>query len=182
MKAVVAILKTCPKSILYDYKRLMHLAQYKKFLSPENDTIIKLNLSWTKYFPACSTQPWQLEGVVKTLLEDGYKKDKLYPVENKTVVTDPIKGAKNNNWIPVLNKYNVSFIPLPQVKWIKYQFNSDFLIMNKIFPRGIFIPELFIGKNVLHLPTVKTHGHSVITGAVKNSFGGLLQEVRHYCH
>jgi hypothetical protein len=29
---------------------------------------------------------------------------------------------------------------------------------------------------------VKTHGHSVTTGAVKNAFGGLLKEVRHYAH
>jgi uncharacterized protein (DUF362 family) len=44
------------------------------------------------------------------------------------------------------------------------------------------IPKMFIGKNVLHLPTVKTHGHSTTTGAVKNAFGGLLKEVRHYAH
>ena len=29
---------------------------------------------------------------------------------------------------------------------------------------------------------MKTHGHSITTGAIKNSFGGLLKEVRHYCH
>ncbi|MDP2960788.1 MAG: DUF362 domain-containing protein [candidate division Zixibacteria bacterium] len=34
----------------------------------------------------------------------------------------------------------------------------------------------------MHLPTVKTHGHSITTGAVKNAFGGLLKEVRHYAH
>jgi hypothetical protein len=41
---------------------------------------------------------------------------------------------------------------------------------------------MFIGKSIVHLPTLKTHGHSTITGAVKNSFGGLLKEVRHYAH
>ena len=34
----------------------------------------------------------------------------------------------------------------------------------------------------MHLPTVKTHGHAVTTGAVKNAFGGLLKEARHYAH
>ena len=29
---------------------------------------------------------------------------------------------------------------------------------------------------------MKTHGHAVMTGSVKNSFGGLLREVRHYAH
>ena len=29
-------------------------------LSQDVDTLLKLNLSWTKYFPACSSQPWQV--------------------------------------------------------------------------------------------------------------------------
>jgi len=29
---------------------------------------------------------------------------------------------------------------------------------------------------------VKTHGHSTTTGSIKNAFGGLLKEVRHYAH
>src|SRR5262249_54847645 len=37
----------------------------------------------------------------------------------------------------------------------------------------------FVGNGIiLH----NTHGHSTITGAIKNSFGGLLREVRHYAH
>jgi uncharacterized protein (DUF362 family) len=182
MTARVVVLKTSPETVIEDYKRLMHLAHYQEFISKEFDTIIKLNLSWTKYFPACSSQPWQVEGVIKTLIEDGYQREKLFPVENKTVVTDPIKGAQNNKWLPVLDKYKLPFIPLPEVEWIKYDFKGKLLKLDKIFPEGIEIPKMFIGKNVIHLPTVKTHGHSITTGAIKNSFGGLLKEVRHYAH
>jgi len=66
--------------------------------------------------------------------------------------------------------------------WTKYEFKTPLLMLDKIFPKGIEIPKMFIGKNVLHLPTVKTHGHSITTGAIKNAFGGLLKEVRHYAH
>jgi hypothetical protein len=39
--------------------------------------------------------------------------------------------------------------------------------------------QCFVGNGViLH----NTHGHSVTTGAIKNAFGGLLKEVRHYAH
>ncbi len=178
----VAVLKTSPQTILEDYRELMHMAEYENFISKDNDTLIKLNLSWTKYFPSCSSQPWQLEGVVKTLLQDGYKKERLFPVENKTVVTNPVKGAKNNRWAPILDRNDLQFIPLPDVEWVKYEFKSKLLKLDRIFPEGIEIPKIFIGKNVIHLPTVKTHGHSVTTGAVKNAFGGLLKEVRHYAH
>jgi len=181
-KAKVVVLKTTPETVLDDYRRLMHLAEYEKFISKENDTLLKLNLSWTKYFPACSSQPWQVEGVIRTLLEDGFPREKLFPVENKTVVTDPHKGAANNKWLPVLKKYGLDFIALPEVEWVKYEFKQKLLKLNEIFSKGIEIPKMFIGKNVIHLPTMKTHGHSITTGAIKNAFGGLLKEIRHYAH
>lgn len=181
-KSVVAVLKTSPRTVLDDYGRLMRLAAYQQFLPRTTRTLIKLNLSWTKYFPACSTQPWQLDGVLKTLYDDGFFSDELLPVENKTVVTNPRKGAVNNRWMPVLQRYGLPFIPLPEVEWVVHRFAQPLLKLNDIFPEGIQIPKMYLGNNVLHLPTVKTHGHSTTTGAVKNAFGGLLREVRHYAH
>jgi uncharacterized protein (DUF362 family) len=178
----VAVLKTSPETILEDTRALMTLADYQRFLPKDQDVLIKLNLSWTKYFPSCSSQPWQVEGVVGTLLEDGYSREKLIPVENKTVVTNPVKGARNNKWLSVLDKYGLEFVPLPDVEWMLYPFKSPLLKLNEIFPEGILIPKIYVGKSILHLPTVKTHGHSTTTGAVKNAFGGLLKEVRHYAH
>jgi uncharacterized protein (DUF362 family) len=178
----IAVLKTSPATVLVDYPKVMRLAGYRDVLSTDRETLIKLNLSWTKYFPACSSEPWQVEGVVRALLEDGFSRDRLIPVENKTVVTNPRHGARNNRWLPVLEKYGLTFTPLPEVEWTVYPFKSPLLKLNAIFPEGIQIPKLYIGKDVLHLPTVKTHGHSTTTGAVKNAFGGLLKEVRHYAH
>lgn len=182
MKPKVVVLKTSPDNVLNDIKKAMELAEYQKVISKDIDTILKLNLSWTKFFPACSSSPWQVEGVISKLIEDGFSKEKIFPVENKTVVTNPRKGAKNNRWIPVLEKFGLKFIPLPEVEWIKYEFKEKLLILDKLFPKGIEIPKIFIGKNVIHLPTIKTHGHSITTGATKNAFGGLLKEVRHFAH
>lgn len=182
MKAKVAVLRTSPETILDDYAKLLDLAEYRRFVPTDKDIILKLNLSWTKFFPACSTPPWELDGVLNKLKDDGYDLKKILPVENKTVVTNPIKGAQNNLWTGVLKKYGLNFIPLPSVEWVKYDFSSPLLKLNEIFPEGIYIPKMFIGKSVVHLPTLKTHGHSIVTGAVKNSFGGLLKEVRHYAH
>ena len=52
----------------------------------------------------------------------------------------------------------------------------------KIYPGGINIPEFFLGKNIVHLPTVKCHVYTTTTGAMKNAFGGLLHNHRHYAH
>lgn len=179
-KSHVAVMKTHPKSVVDDYGDLMRLAKYQDCLPKDKHTILKLNLSWSLYFPSCSTQPWQLEGVLKTMLDDGYKN--LHPVENRTVVTDVWKGAKQNKWLPVLKNYDQKYEPLTEVKWKIYKPKGDILAMNEIFPEGLYIPEMFIGKSVLHLPTVKTHGHTKMTGAMKNAFGGLITEKRHHCH
>ena len=160
----------------------MDAADAGDYLKHERELLIKLNLSWTKYFPACSSQPWQLEGIVKDLLARGYGAETLLPIENKTVVTEPRKGAENNLWMPVLERYGLSFTPLTEVEWTVYEFRSELLKLNEIFPEGIEIPKCFIGRDIIHLPTVKTHGHSITTGAIKNAFGGLLKEVRHYAH
>jgi uncharacterized protein (DUF362 family) len=182
MASQVAVLRTRPETVVSDYGRLMRLVKYDQALPRDQDLIVKLNLSWTKYFPACSSQPWQVDGVLSTLLEDGYERRRLFPVENKTVVTNPVEGCRNNKWFPVLERHGLPFIPLPDVEWTVYRFQSPLLKLNQIFPEGIEIPRMYIGKNVCHLPSVKTHGHSRTTGAIKNAFGGLLKEVRHYAH
>jgi len=176
------VIKTSPDRVIDDYSRVMRLCDYQKYLPKDKTTIIKLNLSWSLYYPACSTEPWQLEGVLKTLREDGYRD--IVAVENKTVVTDPLKGLKQNKWISVLEKYDVEFVPLMDVKWIPYDdiVKADLPAIRKIFGDSHRIPEMFIGTNVIHLPTMKTHGHTTITGAMKNAFGGLITERRHHCH
>ncbi len=181
-RSSVAVIKTSPSTVIEDYGKLMEHARAREFLDPNIPLLIKLNLSWTKYFPSCSSQPWQLEGVLEYLLNNGFTKDTIFAIENKTVVTDPWKGAKLNKWLPILKKYDLPFYALPEQKWVTYKFKSNLLRLPKLFPEGIQIPEMFIGKQVLHLPTVKTHGHTTTTGAIKNAFGGLLKEVRHYAH
>jgi len=180
--ARVAVVRTRPETVIADYARVMDLAGYRDTLSRDRDTLLKLNLSWTKYFPSCSSQPWQVDGVVSKMLADGYPRNRLIPIENKTVVTEPREGCRNNRWESVLQRHGLTFQPLTEVDWQVYRFKSPLLKLNQIFPEGIQIPAIYPGRQILHLPTVKTHGHAVMTGSVKNSFGGLLREVRHYAH
>lgn len=175
----VAILKTSPESVVPDYQELMRLAEYDKVLSRDKLNILKLNLSWTLFYPACSTPPWQLEGVLKTLKKDKYTN--LLAVENQTVVTHPWKGAYNNKWLNLLNNEEVQFEPLTDVEWVEYQPQAEMMAMDDIFG-GVLIPKIFKGSNIIHFPTMKTHGHTQTTGAMKNAFGGLIPKYRHHAH
>lgn len=177
----VAIVRTSPKTVLDDYARLMELAGYREVLPKDKTTLLKINISWQTWYPACSTAPWQLEGVIRVLQRDGYD---LVGVHNDTVVVDTSDGEVNNKHRYVTDKYGVPcvYIYLPEERWVPYQPKQPFLVLDKVYPEGVVIPEVLIGKNIIQLPTVKTHVFTTITGAMKNAFGGLLGRKRHWTH
>ena len=178
----VAVLKTAPETVLADTGRLMELAGYRQALPPAHETILKINISWQTWYPACSSTPWQIEGVARKLRADGYTD--LSAAHNKTVVVDAYVGEKNNKHKDVVDAYGLRNVHLyePEVRWVRYMPQAPMLVLDKIFPEGILIPEYFFDKNIIHLPTVKTHVFTTITGAMKNAFGGLLNEKRHWTH
>ena len=119
-RSKVAVVKTTPSTVLEDVGRVMRLAGFSSCLDKSFATLLKINTSWQYYYPACSTTPWQLEGVIKTLRGDGYQR--IIPAHNGTVVVDPREGAANNKHDIVENRYGLSsiFLEDPSVKWIKY--------------------------------------------------------------
>jgi len=178
----VALLRAQPETVLDDYRRLLALADYQAALPKDKETLLKINISWQQWYPACSTAPWQLEGAIRTLLDDGYRN--LIAAHNRTVVVDAYVGERNNKHKLVTDKYGLRNVHLyePEVEWVTYQPKTPMLVLDKIYPDGIKIPALFMGKNIVQLPTVKTHAFTTITGAMKNAFGGLLSERRHWTH
>lgn len=182
-KARVAVLKTQPESVLADVGRTMELAEVKRHLAPGVTTILKDNISWHFPYPGANTTPWQLEGTIQKLHVDGWTD--LVCVQNDTVVTDPKKGERLNRYLPVLDQYGVPvrYNCFPEdLKWVQYEPKGKMLVLPRIYPEGIRIPEFFLGKNIVHLPTVKCHIYTTTTGAMKNAFGGLLNTRRHYTH
>jgi intein/homing endonuclease len=133
----------------------MDLINYQDFINKDIKTIIKINLSWSLFYPACSTPPWQLEGVMKKLNDDGFSSERIIPVENQTVVTHPWKGAYLNKWLPILSKYDTEYRPLTNENWVNYNPKGDVPAMRELFKDKIIIPEIFKEANVIHLPTIK---------------------------
>jgi uncharacterized protein (DUF362 family) len=181
--AKVAVVKTTPETVLDDTGRLMRMAGYREILPADKDVALKINISWHHWYPAVSTTPWQLEGVIKTLLEDGYPKENLWGAHNRTVVVSAKKGEVANKHKTVLDRYGIRNIHLYEgEEWVRYEPKSKMLVLHDIFPEGIHIPKRLIGSSIIHLPTMKTHVFTTITGAMKNAFGGLLHERRHWTH
>ena len=187
-KAKVAILRTRPETVLADYHRLMNLAGYQDVIDKTVDTALKINISWQQFFPACSTTPWQLDGVIRAMLQDGYSPDLLHGCHNRTVVVSARTGERRNKHLPVIEAHGLRNIHLyDKQPWVNVRdaigdLVKDLLVLGKVYPKGFQIPARFLGENIIHLPTVKTHVFTTMTGAMKNAFGGLLNEKRHWTH
>jgi uncharacterized protein (DUF362 family) len=188
-RAKVAILKTSPATVLADYHRVMNLAGYRETIDPKVDTALKVNISWHFFYPASSTTPWQLDGVIRAMTRDGYDPKLIHACHNRTVVIDARLGERENKQIDVVEAHGLRNVHLyePGEQWINVRdavgdVASRFLCLNQVYPDGFSIPRRFLGENVIHLPTVKTHVFTTTTGAMKNAFGGLLNERRHWTH
>jgi uncharacterized protein (DUF362 family) len=133
--------------------------------------------------PSANTTPWQLEGTILALRHAGLAD--LVCVQNKTVVIDAFKGEDLNGYLPIFKHHGIpvkyNFKP-EDMTWIPFRPKEPLLVLDKIFPEGLHIPDYFQGKNIVHLPTMKCHLYTTTTGAMKNAFGGLLNTHRHYTH
>ena len=181
-RPVVAVVATRPETVLDDIQRAMVLAGISRHLDPDAATLLKINISWEHWYPACSTSPWQLEGVVRALRDLGHRE--LTGAHNGTVVVDSFEGEVNNKHKTVQERCGLPVVHLdsPPNRWVNYQPKAKMLVLHDIFPEGIQIPESFAGTNIVHLPTMKTHVFTTMTGAMKNAFGGLLHRKRHWTH
>jgi uncharacterized protein (DUF362 family) len=188
-RSKVAILRTSPATVLADYHELLNLAGYQQVIAREAETALKVNISWHFFFPGSSTTPWQLDGVIRAMTADGYDKQKVHACHNRTVVIDAHLGERENKQIDVVEAHGLANVHLYEgdEPWINIRdavgdLTKKFLCLNEVYPDGFMIPRRFIGENIIHLPTVKTHVFTTTTGAMKNAFGGLLNEHRHWTH
>jgi uncharacterized protein (DUF362 family) len=182
-KAKVALLRTTPDTVISDYQRLCELAGVGDALDSSAQTILKDNITWHHVMPGVNTTPWQLEGTILGLKQAGL--NNLVAVHNHTVVTIPEQGEERLKFAPIYRKFDIPVLfnfHDEDMSWVSFKPSKPLLVLPKIFGEELRIPDFFIGKNIVHLPTIKTHSYTQYTGALKNAFGGLLSYKRHYTH
>jgi len=175
----VAVVITSPESVGDDYARLLHLAGYGDTLHAGGRIVLGIDQSWHHYFPACSSPPWQIDGVLGTLLRDGFGKDAVFPCIYGTAGLRPSIGEILNRQGYAAEKHGVEVRRFdgsePRVRYVP---ETESRVLGEVFPRGIDIPELLFGSNLVLLPTMKTHVAATLAGAFHTLFGVILNEKR----
>src|SRR4028119_2406877 len=101
-KSKVAILRTQPGTVLRDYHDLMNLAGYQDVVAKDADTALKVNISWHFFFPGSSTTPWQLEGVIRAMKQDGYDPALMHARHHRTLAIAAHLGERENKQLNVV--------------------------------------------------------------------------------
>jgi uncharacterized protein (DUF362 family) len=173
-RSKVAALKVTPQTVLEDIQRGCDLAELSGALASGSATLIH---STVQYLPApgVGTTPWQLEGAVRALRQNGHNdlvclQDRIFDENDAGGYLALLRRLR----APVRSFHD----PLDTVR-INYRPKARLLSLHQLFPGGLTIPEVFLGKNMVHLPTLRGHPHTAVAGAAYSALSGLLGNRAH---
>ena len=91
--------------------------------------------------------PWQLDGVIRAMEKDGYKKDLIHACHNRTVVIDAHLGERENKQIDVVEAYGIRNVHLYEGEdWIDIgdavgDLREEVPLPERGLPEGLLDPE-----------------------------------------
>ena len=175
IRSTVAVLKTSPETVISDYGRLMELASFREVIDSERDIGVHPSLTLNHFFPSASTPPWQLDGVMGTVIGSGIPADRLFVWYDTKAGISLSKGRVLNRHIPILGRLGVHAICFDGGESrVRYTPKTQLRVLSRLFPEGIPLPERLFGAKLLHLPTMKTDIQSTLYGAGRSVLEGLL--------
>ncbi len=170
-RARVALIRTSPATVLHDYARLLELAEAHRHLDRSAATVLDAHVSQHLPFPSANTTPWQLEGAAQWLRAAGY--DDLVWVQPTDARGAARHGEDLSGYQPILRAYGIPArdrSSFAEPCWVYHKPQVPLLAPDQ-FGDAVRLPEFFLGKNVVHLPTLKTSADTLIAGAASNAAG-----------
>lgn len=173
-RSTVAALRTSPGTVTEDYRRLLHLAAYRDAFHPDRDIALHVNLSSQPFLPAASTPPWQLDGILGTLLGGDVPRERVFAWYDDAAGISISQGTVLNRHATVFDRCGIrSFRPDEKEHLAFFTPKTPLPALGTFFRSGVPVPERLAGRNILHLSTMKTDAVTTINGAVRGIFEGL---------
>ncbi|MCA9759697.1 MAG: DUF362 domain-containing protein [Candidatus Eisenbacteria bacterium] len=150
----------------------MEAARFRDFIPEGTEVCLKPNLGWDLFLPGAVTSPLVVEGVVRKL--QGYV-SKLYMVEADQVLVDIEKSFRQTRMDRICERYGIEWVNLSKTPFVQVP------VPNALEVESIPLPEILTRTTLVTIPVMKTHGKTVLTGAIKNQWG-CLPTFRHNYH
>jgi uncharacterized protein (DUF362 family) len=171
MKPKVSIVKV-RQSVPEAVREAMELADWKRFVPKGAEVALKPNLGFDFFLPGTVTGPWVVEGVIQTI--KGHV-GQIYLVESGQILVNVEKALQQTGMADLCRRYDVPWVNMSK-GYFKRLKVPDGLVLKEVE-----VPEILLKTTLITIPVMKTHGRTVITGALKNQWG-CLRELRHNYH
>lgn len=171
MKPQVSIVKV-RQSVIEAVLEAMELADWKSFVPKGAAAALKPNLGFDFFLPGTVTGPWVVEGILQAI--KGHV-GQIYLVESGQILVNVEKAFRQTGMADLCRRYDVSWVNMSKGPFKRLKV-PDGLVL-----REVEVPEILLKTTLITVPVMKTHGRTVITGALKNQWG-CLRELRHNYH
>lgn len=169
--AIVSIVKV-KNSVQQATREAMELAGWRDFIERDADVSLKPNLTFDFFLPGAVTSPWVMEGVIQTIRDNV---GRIYIVESNQVLVDVERAVRQTRILDLCERYDVEWVNMSYGQYHRRSINKASVLQE------IDVPEILLHTQLITIPVMKTHGRTVITGAIKNQWG-CLTELRHKHH
>lgn len=168
----VVFLLTSPETVIADYSRLMRLASIGESLPKGNPSIIGIDLTWHHFFPGCSSTPWQIDGVLGALIDNGYPRGNLIPLVRKQPAVSVKFGEILNRQRMAVERHGLVISHPEREGAAAVRTSSAYgTVLEEAFPGGLCLPVQLPGAGIVLLPTMKTHADLIFAGSLYTLFG-----------
>ena len=177
--ATVAVLATSPETVLDDYRRLLDLAGAGGVLAPNRPVNVIPELSWHHYIPACSTPPWQLDGVLGALKDAGSTPEQVTVQYAAFPTVDAAKGIILNRHHTVLETQGVRVVNPGEIgEWSSHAPTAKTSALGALYTDGVPLPASLEGSPLVVCSAMKTHARLGVGGTLPVLYDSLLDTKR----
>jgi uncharacterized protein (DUF362 family) len=153
-------------------REALELADWEAAIAPGDDVALKVNLGWERFIPGSVTSPAVVEELIRVLKP---RAGRIFVVEADQVLEDVESAFHRSGMDAVCARTGA--------RWVNFSRHEMVTVSrpDNIVLKRTDLPKILQETRLVTVPVLKTHGKTVISGALKNQWG-CLSKARHEYH
>ena len=145
-------------------RRALDAADWSTHVPRGADVALKVNLGWDLFIPGSITSPLVVEALIGEIRDHV---GRISLVESDQVLEDIEKAFVRSGMAEVCRRTGARWVNMSRAETVRVEAPENVVL------KQLEVPRILREAVLITVPVMKTHGKTVITGALKNQFGCL---------